>query len=114
MPNAVDESKLQKKMIEVKNRVAKKKARDEVIASAVETVRRRVKDRKKAAEYTPDDEVKRIDAVDDAASRAYIKKIKADDFEGARKIREKSDDVWKKDRETFKKSSRDYYKKKYK
>lgn len=47
MPNAVDESKLQKKMIEVKNRVAKKKARDEMIKSALETVRMRVAERKK-------------------------------------------------------------------
>ncbi len=47
MPNAADEVKLQKAMIGVKDRVAKKKARDELIKSAVETVRMRVADRKK-------------------------------------------------------------------
>jgi len=47
MINAVDEIKLQKKLDEVRRRVAKKKLRDEMIKSAVETVRMRVAEKKR-------------------------------------------------------------------
>jgi len=47
MSNAVDEAKIQKAMIGVKGRVAKKKARDEMIKSAVESVQMRVRDRRR-------------------------------------------------------------------
>jgi hypothetical protein len=47
MQNAIDEGKLQRRLDEVRRRVAKKKLRDEMIKSAVEAVRMRVADRKR-------------------------------------------------------------------